>query len=354
MIAIFLQDAIELPEKMIYSTLPRVVLKNLSRLAATELLMRTTLLICLCMLIGFSSCHKERNNQVRIAILTPLTHPSLEQCEKGFVQTLQQDPSKKYSFVTYNAQGNKTLMRSEIEEIIRKDYDMIYSIGTLSSQMITEVFTRKGITTPVIFTCVNDPVNFKIVNSEESSGNMVTGVKELLDFRQELTHLLHFKSDIKTLLLVYNPTEPGLEKDRKELSKLAQELEIDLLTVEVFQTNELISKVPPFVEKADAMILLKDNTVIAGLDSLVKMCDRYHVPLMASDLDSPDKGAAFGFGVHEIQFGIEAAKKALRILAGVRPTEIPVTPVSEFTLRVNYEAAKQQGVSDDLLCQLNQ
>jgi len=115
--------------------------------------------------------------------------------------------------------------------------------------------------------------------------------------------------------------------------------------VEAFQTNELLAKVSPFMERADSVIVLKDNTVVAGLDVLVKLCNRYQVPLMASDLDSPDKGAAFGYGVYEIDFGVEAARKALQILnEGIAPTDIPVTALSNFTLRVNVEAAQKQGV----------
>ena len=70
------------------------------------------------------------------------------------------------------------------------------------------------------------------------------------------------------------------------------------------------------------------------------------VPLMASDLDSPDRGAAFGYGVHEIEFGIEGAKKAIQILVnGEQPGNIPVTPIENFTLRVNSDAAIRQGIT---------
>ena len=76
--------------------------------------------------------------------------------------------------------------------------------------------------------------------------------------------------------------------------------------------------------------MLKDNTVVSGLDALIKL----NIPIMASDLDSPDRGAALGFGVHEIDFGIEAAKKALLILEqGIPPREIPVTAPSNFELK---------------------
>ena len=102
---------------------------------------------------------------MRVAILTPITHPSLETIERGFIQTLREDESQSYHFTTYNAQGNKTLMRSEVEEIIRKDFDLVFAIGTSVAQMTSEVFTKKGIEIPVVFTVVNDPVGFMSIRT---------------------------------------------------------------------------------------------------------------------------------------------------------------------------------------------
>ena len=300
-------------------------------------------LITLYALMQFNSVDKEA---IPIAILTPATHPSLEQIEKGFKQTLEKEGKGKYHFVTYNAQGNPTLMRSEIEEIALKNYALVFSIGTRATQMTKEVFEKKELKTPIVFSVVNDPVGFNIVSSEEIPGRNITGIKEMLHFNEELEILLKYKASIRNILLVYNPLEPGLQKDRLEIERLVKTKEIAFQCVEVFKTNEILAKTSPFIQEADAVIVLKDNTVVAALDVLVKLCDRHQVPLMASDLDSPDRGAAFGYGVYEIEFGKEAARKVIQILdEGVRPGTIPVTAVSGFTLRLNEEAAKRQGVN---------
>lgn len=281
----------------------------------------------------------QQEKKTPIAILTPVTHPSFDHIEKAFKETIEAESPGRYRFVTYNAQGNKTLMRGEIEEIAKKDFSLVFTLGTLSSQMTTEVFAKKGIDTPIVFTCVNDPSGLK---------GHVTGVKELLDFHKELEGLLKYKPNVKTLLLVYNPMEPGLAKDQRLISSILQEKGIQLITVEVFQTNEFMAKVSPMMGKVDAVLVLKDNTVVSALDILVKLCNQRHIPLMASDLDSPDRGAAFGYGVHEREFGVEGAKKALQILNNhVAPESIPVTAPSNFILKINPNAAKVQGVSHD-------
>lgn len=298
----------------------------------------------------FSSCSDQESHKIPIAILTPVTHPSLEQIEKGFKETMEAKSPGRYAFTTYNAQGNKTLMRGELEEIAQKGYPLVFTIGTSSSQMTKEVFAKKGLETPIVFTAVNDPVGFHIVSSEETPGGPVTGVKELLNFNKELELVLRFKPDIKSVLLVYNSMEPGLTKDQEAVKSILKDKGIELITVEIFQTNEMMNKVSPFIEKADAVLVLKDNTVVGGLDVLIKFCNQQHIPLITSDLDSPDRGAAFGYGVYEIDFGVEAAKKALLILEQqVSAGNIPVTPVSQFTFIVNRNAAEAQGIDSALL-----
>lgn len=282
-------------------------------------------LLCIACLTLLGSC--QENKQIPIAILTPVTHPSLEQIEKGFKETVEASHPGKYRFVTYNAQGNKTLMRGEIEEIAGKEYPLVFTIGTSASQMTTEVFGKKELATPIVFTCVNDPVGL--------SGH-VTGVEELVDFEKELDLVLQYKPDIQKILLVLNPMEPGIAKDGEKVREILAGRGIELIRAEVFQTNEFIPKVSPLIGRADALLVLKDNTVVSGLDALIKLCNRHQIPLIASDLDSPDRGATFGYGVHEVEFGIEGAKKALLILENhMAPEEIPVTPISNFIFKVN-------------------
>ena len=292
------------------------------------------LMIGVLLLLLTACSHTEKKK--RIAILTPASHVSLEKVEKGFIETLEKG-SHFYEFVTYNAQGNKTLMRSEVEEICKSNFDLLLTIGTSTTQIATEVFLKKGITTPILFTAVN--------MNEDFVGNNVTGVKEILKLDEEINALISLKPNLSKLLLVYNPAEPGLKKDHEEISNILKDKNISLQVVEVFQTNEIKSKVYPFMDGMDALIILKDNTVVSGVEILSKLCNEKQIPLMASDLDSPDRGAAFGFGVYEYDFGVEAALKAIQILEkGINPKEIPITPVSNFKLSINREAAAKQGL----------
>jgi len=307
--------------------------------------MRVYLLLLVIASLLLAGCHYSKPGRKAIAILVPVSHPSLEQIVKGISETIEEAEPERYHFDVFNAQGSKILMRSEVEEMAQNNYDLVFAVGASSARMVKEVFKKKNNNTPIVFTCVNNPLELHLIESEENPGGNMTGVTELLDFDQELASLLTIKPEVKKIILVYNPSEPGLQKDRMKVESILDRHGIHLTPIEVFQANEIKSKVTPFMSEADALIVLKDNTVVTALDGLIKLCESYRIPLVASDLDSPDRGAALGFGVYEREFGVQAASKAMLILdQGIQPGNIPVTPVDRFFLNINSEACLKQGI----------
>lgn len=284
----------------------------------------------------------------QIAILTPVTHPALEQIENGFKEQLinAKVPCK---FTTYNANGNQALMHAQVEEILQKKYDLIFTIATQATKMMKEISTKKQITTPIVFGAVNEPVQLDLIKDKQSSGNHLTGTTEENDYRKQVSLLFQINPNIKNLLIVYNPTQRGgLEKDKQEVEKLLQTHGVNVTSLEVNNSNEISQKSHSLMSGLDVVMVLKDNTVVPAIDALIKLCERYGVTLFTTDLESVDKGAALGFGVYESSFGIEAGKLATDILVNKKnPAQLPIVVVSDFHLKLNTKAMKKQGLMLD-------
>ena len=159
------------------------------------------------------------------------------------------------------------------------------------------------------------------------------------------------KPDLKKLLLVYS-SQAGLQESAKEIETISKKLGIELSQVAVYQTNELQQKVEPFINRADAILVLKDSTVVAGMDVLVKLCNKYHVTLLASDLDSADKGAAMAFGVYEYDIGVLSSNIAKQILReNKKVSEIRVKIADDFKIKINSKTLKKQNLkSVEVVC----
>lgn len=273
----------------------------------------------------------------KVATLIPITHPSLEKIEQGVRDILNAGNAYRYVFTSFNANGNRNLMLSQAEEALTQGFDVIVPIATPPAQMIKEIAIRKNSTIPIVF-----------VAAEVTPYTYMTGVNDRLSLQKQIDIFQMFKP-LKKVLLVYNDAEPKLVREKEELAMILKEKEIQLETVNVYQPNELYTKVEPRLNNTiDAVFVLKDSTVVAGIDALVKLCNKYHIPLMVSDLDSVGKGAVLGFGVEEYDLGVLGGQKVKAILElGAQPSDLGVSTVNGFKIKLNSQTSKIQGLEVD-------
>jgi len=285
------------------------------------------------------SCH--------IAICTPISHPALEEVEQGFKETLEKELNKPCAFTTFNANGSKTLMRAQAEEAVVGHYDLIFTMGASFSQAVAELLHKKGIDTPQVFSAVDEQ---SFADALTHTNKHTTGVYVGLNYQRNIDKLLQVKPTMRTMLLVYDPMQGGgLEKEKKTIEQYAAKKGITVQAVEVYQPNEIQQKVAALIPSYDVVMVLVDNTVVAGIDTLITLCNRYGVTLYASDLNSGKKGAALAYGITEYASGSGAAHKAVEILVDhKKPEQLPVTAIDQCILALNRDVAAQQHVDISL------
>lgn len=288
--------------------------------------------------------HERSGTTFNVAIFEPAPHPAIDEITRGFKQTLETQGTHPYAYTVYNANANKTLQRAQGEEIVQKNYDLIFTIGAGCTQVIKELMTKKNLTTPVVFSAVDDPVGMGIIASLHNSQNHLTGIIEHPDYQRQIAILTTLKPQTRSILLVYDPTHgTGLEKDKEQLAQIAAEYDIILNAVPIYNAGELQQKVEPMLQKNDVVLVLKDSTIVSAIDSLIRLCNRYGKTLYASDLNSGHKGAALAYGVHEQEFGTESAKKVLAILEqNQTPATIPTTALRDYNVTINRTTATKQ------------
>jgi putative tryptophan/tyrosine transport system substrate-binding protein len=283
----------------------------------------------------------------RIAIFEPASHPAIDEIVDGFITGIKNDGLDNYTFDRYNANGNKTLLRSQAEEIIHRNYDLIMTIGADPTRTLHELTTKKKITTPIVFDAVSDPVGLGVVASLASSDNNITGVEEVPDYKDQIEKLLLIKPTTKNILLVYDPIiKAGIHEIwAQDIKKITDAKHITLTCAKVFHSNEIQTKVQPLMTTTDVIMILTDHTTVSGIDSLITLCNRYNVTLYASDLNSGDKGAALAYGVTQYDLGVDAATLALKILdEHILPTNIPIISPKTKKLKINRATMNKQNV----------
>ncbi len=279
----------------------------------------------------------------RIAILLPLSHPALEEIQQGFIETLSKAINISYDI--YNGNGDRVLMRSQTEQIMQKEYNLICALSTSAALVCKEISIQRKNTTPVVCCGVSEnPVEIGLVKSLETSENNFVVVSDHHDFEKQLKVLLTLRP-VKKIVLPYYPA-PGLEKQIEELAKISKKLGIELRTIKIYALNELFVKTNALLTSDDVIIVLKDNVIVSGIESLITLAQRKNTTLYVSDLNSVDKGAVIGFGVQEYAIGAIGAQKALSILHDYKqPSELSSTLVTDFTVKINLKELQKQNLA---------
>lgn len=295
----------------------------------------------------------EKKDRAQIALLYPASHPSMHEIEQGVKETLAQNGTKEYRVDVYNANGSKTLLRAQAEEILHKNYLCIITIGAACSQTIHALEKKKHTTIPHVFCAIDDPIKLGLVDSSRSEETVITGCTVQQDFEKQIDALLSVKPSTKNLLFVYDPTHgSGLEPVRRDLESTLKKRNIACKAVQVYHSNEMQQKVMPMLNDSDVVFVYTDHTVLSGIESLITLCNRYGIPLYTSELNSTPKGAALSFGVEQYSHGKTAATIALQIVEqNKKPSMIPIEPVKDFIFKVNRKALEKQGLvlsQDDL------
>ena len=288
------------------------------------------------------SDNKAINSPVKIAILQPVSHPSLEQIKLGFKAYLEEQYHAPIEYKEYNGNGNGTLMRAQAEEAVNSEPTLIFTIATSPAMLIKELTIRKNKLIPVV---CGAAAQEKVMPAHEKITHM-TGTDDMVVQEEQLSLLKQLKPEAANILLLYDGNSPGLEKSMNDLEKYSTEFGFATKKLPIYALHEISQKIAPFINDVDTILVLKDNLLVSGLDILVKRCNQHGITLMASDLDSVDRGAALGFGVSEYEIGIQSAEQALEILTHPNQavSQIPFKIITNAKLKINKEAAKLQGI----------
>ncbi len=198
-----------------------------------------------------------------------------------------------------------------------------------------------------MFCGIPSPDKKGLIASFESSHNNLTGMASChTSYAPNISHLLQIKPHTKNVLIVHNSLEPWLQKNVALIHKNFENYDVEVKNAEITHPDELEKTITPLLSQVDTIFTLRDNIVIAGIKTLVKLCNNNGITLFCPEYYSSLEGAAVGYGANEKITGVQSAEKALLILENEKePSEIPITtPNHTFKLAINRRTMLQQGV----------
>jgi ABC-type uncharacterized transport system substrate-binding protein len=207
---------------------------------------------------------------------------------------------------------------------------------------------KASATTPIVFASVVDPVASGLVASLARPGGNITGLTilgpELSGKRLEL--LKEVLPNVTRVAALWNSANPAQELIWKEMQAAAQELRLQLQSLEVRSANDFdIAFEAALRERAQALIPSGEPLINTQLKRIVEFAAKNRLPAMYAGPEVVDAGGLMSYAPNYTDQYRRAAIYVDKILKGAKPADLPVEQPTKFEFVINLKTAKQIGLT---------
>ncbi|MBE9535544.1 MAG: ABC transporter substrate-binding protein [Proteobacteria bacterium] len=217
---------------------------------------------------------------------------------------------------------------------------LIHSVGTDATRLIKE--SIKDV--PVVFSMVLNPVAGGIIESMQASGNNLTGASMDLPVSLQFSYIRKLKPATKKIGVIYSEKETGAVV--REAKKYARRIGLELVAEAVDGPQGVPRAINRLKRKVDFIWSVADGNVFTRetVRELLLVSLRRKLPLMGLSPAFVKAGALFSLSIYPDKVGRQAAGLTMDVLAGEKPSTIPITVPTDSELLVNKNTLKMLGL----------
>ncbi|MEJ5023057.1 ABC transporter substrate-binding protein [Ochrobactrum vermis] len=278
----------------------------------------------------------------KIAIATIVEVPQLLDTRDGVLEGLAENGysvGRNLTVDYQNANGNIATMQQIARKFVANEPDAIVPMTTPATQ--AAVAATKTI--PVIFGSVVDPLKARVISSYEKPSKNVTGVSEIPPVAQQIELFKQIMPEMKRLGYIYNT---GLDSSLATLEwveEAAKKYGITIVQAAVPTTNEVIPATQSLIGKVDAIYLPNDTTVLAALETIVRIGFDTKTPVFTGETRGVERGAVASLGLNYFELGKLVGGMTAQVLDGKEVGQIDALIASkvmtEFPIFINKKSA---------------
>ena len=287
---------------------------------------------------------------VRVAVVQPLTHTSLNQIRDTIVSKLEASDID-FEIVTKNAEGDSAALSSILENVKNDGVDILVPIATSTAQSAKMVFD--GTDVSVVFAAVSDPVAAGLTG--EDCG-FITGVSNNIPAAEIVNLISDFQPDYKLIGFLYTSSETNSVSTINAAKAYCDANGIAYEEVSIANLSEMQTAVETLISKGvDALYTGNDNSIASAMSTYIDVAYEYGIPVYCGADSMVADGGFATIGVDYVQLGGQVADIVERIAKGEQPEDIPYETLADYARFVNLQAADRVGmeISDDILANYN-
>ncbi|MEI7475508.1 MAG: ABC transporter substrate-binding protein [bacterium] len=270
----------------------------------------------------------------------------LNQAYKGFLDGIEKDglvAGKDIVIDTYDVKKDPASAATMVEQVKAGNYDAICSVGTTGSKYLLE----HGVTTPVLFSVVTDPVKSGIVASLTETKNNFTGTSNKQSVEKQILSFKEVVPNVKRLGIIYKDAESNALVQVNEVNVAKEKLGFtEILTSPAKSVDELAAATEALVGKVDAIFLPAD-TMVGSVDAekIIKVATAAKIPVFSANEPPTTVGALTSLCSDYFKLGTQTWGMTKQVLGGQSPQTMPVQLQDVPNIIVNLKAAEALGIT---------
>ncbi len=315
------------------------------------------MLLVLPVVVVLSGCNL--SGKIEIGILQYLEHNALTEARKGFIDGLEEAgfvDGENIRIRVLNPETDAPTMALNSKELVRKS-DLILAIATPAAVSVVNEAKDQGKNTPILFTAVTDPVDAKLIASNESPGANVTGTNDMNPIKEQIELVKRLNKDATKLGILYTASETNSSLQAEIAKTEAEKLGLEVVIKTISTVNDLQLVANQLTSEVDMLYIPTDNVIAGAIGSLNDILVEKKVPAIVGESNMVHAGGSITYGVDYYNLGKETALMAVKILKDkVSPKDIPSVGISEYSLIINKKQIEEMGITipADLLAEADE
>lgn len=272
--------------------------------------------------------------KIRVAIVQPLSHSSLDQIRETIVSELEASDVE-FEITTLNANGDTSSLSTILTNEKSKGVDIVVPIATSTAQSAKVVFD--GEKTPIVFAAVSDPVAAGLTGDDSKN---ITGVSNSIPAAEIVKLISNFQPDFKKIGFLYTSSEANSVSTINKAKAYCDANGISYEESSIAALSDLQSAVNSLLSKGvDVLYTGNDNSIASAMTTYTDAAYSKGVPVYCGADSMVADGGFATIGVNYVQLGQQVADMVVKIAKGSEPAEIPYETLSEYAKFINMQAA---------------
>ena len=283
------------------------------------------------------------DGKLKVGIIQLMEHPSLDTIRTSIIEGLEEEgyvDGENIVIDYQNGQNDMSTMKNIAQKFVGDEVDVIVAIATPAAQAALSETTD----IPIVFAAITDPVDAELVDTLEAPGGNVTGTSDEVSAEQIMGLAKEITPGFKTIGALYNIGEDNSVSVVAGLKDFAAKNGYKVVESTVTNTSEVQQAAQYLADKVDVVFSPIDNTVASSMAIVTDIFNNADIPYYVSADSMVADGGLATYGIDYTVLGKETATMIADILGGADPATMAVKKMSDMSVYVNTDTAKEIGV----------